>query len=167
MIENIQIRKATMNDLELVTAIEAACFPLAEAASKEAFAERLAHYADHFLLAFDGDQAIGFIDGFVTDEEDLTDEMFAVASLHNPSGAWQMIFGLNTLASYRKQGIGGKLIEALIELAREEGRQGLVLTCKEHLLHYYGKFGFVNEGISESDHGGAKWYQMRLTLKKI
>ena len=40
--------------------------------------------------------------------------------------------------------------------------QGLVLTCKEKLLHYYAKFGFVNEGVSGSTHGGVVWYQMRL-----
>ena len=28
----------------------------------------------------------------------------------------------------------------------------------------YEKFGFMNEGISESVHGGAVWYQMRLTF---
>jgi hypothetical protein len=37
-----------------------------------------------------------------------------------------------------------------------------VLTCKEAKLHYYAKFGFVNEGISSSEHGGAAWYQMRI-----
>ena len=31
-------------------------------------------------------------------------------------------------------------------------------------FHYYAKFGFVNEGESESDHGGAKWYQMRIVF---
>ncbi|MEA3423416.1 MAG: GNAT family N-acetyltransferase, partial [Bacillota bacterium] len=31
---------------------------------------------------------------------------------------------------------------------------------KEHLVHYYSKFGFANEGISESAHGGAAWYDM-------
>ena len=34
----------------------------------------------------------------------------------------------------------------------------------DELLHYYAKFGFVNEGLSESDHGGAEWYQMRITF---
>ena len=43
-----------------------------------------------------------------------------------------------------------------------QGRKGLVLTCKEKLLHYYAKFGFVNEGVSASTHGGVVWYQMRL-----
>ena len=158
------IRKATVSDLDLVTNIEATCFPPAEAAPREAFKERLKYYAGHFLIAFDEDKPIGFIDGFVSDDEIITDEMFADASLHNPNGAWQMIFGLNTMPKYRNRGVGGKLIKAFIELAREENRKGVILTCKEEKIHYYAKFGFVNEGESESDHGGAKWYQMRLEL---
>ena len=158
------IRKATTADLDVVTYIEATCFPLAEAAPREAFKERLKYYAGHFLIAFDGDTPIGFIDGFVTDDEVLTDEMFADASLHNPNGVWQMIFGLNTLPEYRNRSVGGRLIETFIELAREENRKGLILTCKEEKIPYYAKFGFVNEGESMSDHGGAKWYQMRLEL---
>ena len=158
------IRKAIIDDLDLVTNIEATCFPPAEAASREAFAERLKYYAGQFLIAFDGDTPIGFIDGFVTDDEILTDEMFADASLHNPNGTWQMIFCLNTMTEYRNRGVGGKLIKAFIELAREENRKGVILTCKEEKIHYYAKFGFVNEGESESDHGGAKWYQMRIVF---
>ena len=161
---DILIRKATTADLDLVTHIEATCFPPAEAAPREAFKERLDHYAGQFLIAFDGDTPIGFIDGFVTDDEVLTDEMFADASLHNPNGAWQMIFGLNTMPEYRNRGVGGKLIEAFIDLARVEKRKGVILTCKEEKISYYAKFGFLNEGESESDHGGAKWYQMRIVF---
>ncbi len=160
----ILIRKATTADLDVVTYIEATCFPPAEAAPREAFKERLKYYAGHFLIAFDGDTPIGFIDGFVSDDEILTDEMFADASLYNPNGAWQMIFGLNTMPEYRNRGVGGRLIEAFIELAREETRKGVILTCKAEKIPYYAKFGFVNEGESESDHGGAKWYQMRIRL---
>ena len=163
---DILIRKATTADLDLVTRIEATCFPPAEAAPREAFKERLDHYAGQFLIAFDGDTPIGFIDGFVTDDEVLTDEMFGDASLHNPNGAWQMIFGLNTMPVYRNRGVGGQLIEGFIDLAREEKRKGVILTCKEEKIPYYAKFGFVNEGASTSDHGGAKWYQMRVQFNK-
>ena len=156
------IRTATMNDLNAITAVEAECFPAAEAASREEFSKRLTYYNDHFWLMFDEDKLIAFVDGFVTDEETLTDEMFHDTSLHNPNGAWQMIFGLNTLPKYRNRGVGGQLIEAFIDLAREEKRKGVILTCKEEKIPYYAKFGFVNEGESESDHGGAKWYQMRV-----
>ena len=97
---------------------------------------------------FDGDKLIAFVDGFVTDEEDLTDEMYAKADLHNEDGAWQMIFGVNTIPAYRKHGYAGELLKCAIEDARKHGRKGLVLTCKDHLVHYYAKFGFENEGIS-------------------
>ena len=107
---------------------------------------------------------MGFIDGFVTDEKDLRDEMYADASLHNEQGAWQMIFGLNTIPPYRRRGCAGRLIEALKAEARKEGRKGIVLTCKDKLVPYYAKFGFVSEGVSGSTHGGVTWYQMRLTF---
>ena len=48
--------------------------------------------------------------------------------------------------------------------AKAQGRKGCVLTCKDKLLHYYGKLGFVNEGVSQSTHGGVVWYEMRLTF---
>ena len=153
-----------MNDLEAIAAVEAECFPVAEAATKEEFAERLAHYAEHFWLLFDDNKLIAFVDGMVTDEADLTDEMYEKAQLHNPAGAWQMIFGVNTIPAYREHGYAGQLIEAAISAAKAQGRKGLVLTCKEKLLHYYAKFGFVNEGVSSSTHGNVLWYQMRLTL---
>ena len=45
---DILIRKATTADLDVVTYIEATCFPPAEAALREAFKERLKYYAGHF-----------------------------------------------------------------------------------------------------------------------
>ncbi|MBQ8802826.1 MAG: GNAT family N-acetyltransferase [Tyzzerella sp.] len=161
----MQIRRAVINDLEAVTAVEAECFPPAEAASRKELEERLLSYGNHFWLMFDGDKLISFVDGFVTDEADLTDEMYADASLHNEEGMWQMIFGVNTIPAYRRKGYAGQLLEKMIEDAREQGRKGLVLTCKDALVHYYAKFGFVNEGVSKnSTHGNAVWNQMRLTF---
>lgn len=160
----MEIRKATSADVEVVAAVEAACFPAAEAATEAEFRDRLAVYGNHFLLLFDEDRLVGFIDGFVTDEKDLRDEMYADASLHDEQGAWQMIFGLNTVPPYRRRGCAGRLIEALKTEARKEGRKGIVLTCKDKLVPYYARFGFVSEGVSGSTHGGVTWYQMRLTF---
>ena len=160
------IRKATMNDLDAISEVESECFPAAEAATKEEFRERLESYADHFLLMFDGEKLAAFIDGFVTDEPDLTDQMYENAAMHNESGKWQMIFGVNTLPEYRRRGLAGTLIREMIAEAKRQGRDGLVLTCKDRLVHYYAKFGFLNEGVSEkSTHGGAVWNQMRLTFR--
>ena len=160
----MNIRTATLNDLDAVTAVEAACFPAAEAATREEFAQRLAHYADHFWLMLDGARLVAFVDGMVTDQADLSDEMYENAALHSEDGAWQMIFGVNTLPDYRHRGLAEQLLRRAIDDARTQGRRGLVLTCKDHLVHYYGKLGFVSEGVSPSTHGGAAWNQMRLTF---
>ena len=160
----MDIRTATMDDLEQIAAVERACFPAAEAATREEFAQRLAHYADHFWLMLEGGQLVAFVDGMVTDRADLTDEMYENAALHNEAGAWQMIFGVNTLPDYRRRGLAEQLLRCAIDDARSQGRRGLVLTCKDRLVHYYGKLGFVSEGVSPSTHGGAAWNQMRLTF---
>lgn len=75
-----------------------------------------------------------------------------------------MIFGVNTLPEYRKHGYAGQLIECLINDAKVKGRKGVVLTCKDKLVPYYAKFGFLSEGVSESTHGNVIWNQMRLTF---
>ena len=159
------IRTASMADLDAIARVEAECFPAAEAATREEFAERLTHYAGHFWLMFEGGRLISFVDGFVTDEPDLRDEMYADASLHDPAGAWQMIFGVNTVPSRRRRGYAGQLIRRAIGDARAQGRKGLVLTCKPEKVAYYAKFGFTDEGVSQnSTHGGVVWHQMRLTF---
>ena len=160
----MQIRTATIDDLAAIAAVESACFPPAEAATAEEFKERLEHYAKHFWLMFDNDKLIAFVDGFCTDNPNLTDEMYAKADMHNETGKWQMIFGVNTLPEYRNKGYAAELINQAIKDATNQGRKGLVLTCKEKLIPYYSKFGFLNEGISKSVHGNVTWYQMRLTL---
>ena len=160
----MKIRTATTDDLEMIAAVEAECFPPAEAATKEEFAKRLQYYRDHFWLMFDGEKLIAFVDGFVTDEADLTDEMYEKAELHEEQGDWQMIFGVNTIPAYRRRGLAEQLLKRAIADAKAQGRKGLVLTCKDKLIHYYAKFGFENEGVSESTHGNVVWNKMRLTF---
>ena len=160
----MEIKYATTEDITAIAAVEAECFPPAEAATEEEFIERVKYYGNYFWLMYEDRKLIAFVDGFVTDEPDLTDEMYEKAAMHNEDGAWQMIFGVNTIPAYRKRGCAGMLLERAIEDARQQGRRGLVLTCKERLLPYYAKFGFVNEGVSGSTHGGVTWYQMRLTF---
>ena len=163
----IEIRTAKASDLDAIARLEALCFPAAEAASRERFCQRLKCYADHFWLLFADGELVSFVDGFVTDCPNLTDEMFADATMHNPQGRWQMIFGVNTHPDFRGQGYAGRLLWRAIEDARSQNRQGLVLTCKDRLVSYYEGFGFVNEGISaDSAHGGAQWYQLRLDFSR-
>ena len=159
------IRNARGSDLQAIAQVEAACFPVREAATREEFAERIAYYSNHFYLMFDSDRLIAFVDGFVTDERDLTDAMYENASMHDENGAWQMVFGVNTLPEFRHRGYASALMECIIGDARTQGRKGVVLTCKGALIPFYAQFGFADEGVSEtSTHGNAIWHQMRLTF---
>lgn len=160
----MHIRTATMDDLDAVTAVEAACFPAAEAATRDEFAARLAVYPNHFWLLEEDGCLVSFINGLVSDESTIRDEMFADAAFHNEHGAWQMVFGVNTLPEYRRRGLAGEVMRQVIADARSQGRKGCVLTCKDRLVHYYETFGYRSEGVSASTHGGAVWYDMRLTF---
>lgn len=160
----MEIRTAAMSDLDSVSAVEALCFPPAEAATREDFQGRLAAYAGHFWLLYTEGKLVAFVNGMVTDEPDLRDEMYSDASLHDEQGAWQMIFGVNTIPEFRRRGYAELLLRRAIDDARAQGRKGLVLTCKDALVHYYAKLGFVSEGVSGSVHGGVVWYQMRLAF---
>lgn len=162
----MNIRYATMADLDDIASVESVCFPVLEAATKEEFEQRIKYFGNHFWLMFDEGKLIAFVDGFVTDESDLTDDMYENASMHNENGAWQMIFGVNTLPEYRRCGYAKELIEKVILDAGKQNRKGLVLTCKESLVPYYSKFGFIDEGITDkSTHGNVQWHQMRLDFK--
>lgn len=163
---NYRIRTAEPEDLDMVAQVELSCFPAAEAADRKSLKERLEAFPQSFLVAEAEGKIIGFINGAVTDERTIADEMFEDISLHNPRGAYQSIFGLDVIEQYRRRGVAAGLMEAMIETAREQGRKGLILTCKDRLIHYYEKFGYVNMGLSRSVHGGAVWYDMILEFDR-
>ena len=139
------VRKATVEDADKISRLEASAFPKEEAASLAAFQDRLRVYPD---------------------EKDLTDEMYASAELHDKNGKWQMIFGVATHPDHRRQGLASDMVRRFVGQAEKEGRLGVVLTCKDYLVHFYERLGFVNEGVSGSAHGGVTWYQMRLTFPR-
>lgn len=157
------IRTVTMKDLQAVTAVEAECFPAAEAAGAEAFQARIAAFPECFFVAEEENgRLIGMINGAVTDRKTICDEMFEDAGLHRPDGAYQSIFGLDVIPERRCQGVAAALMEHMIQSAREAGRKGVILTCKDRLIPYYEKFGYRSMGLSDSVHGGAVWYDMIL-----
>ena len=89
------------------------------------------------------------------------DEMYKNPNLHNENGEWQMIFDIYILAKYRKRGYAEKLLNQVISDVRAY-RHGLVLTCEDKFIYYFKKFGFKNEGVSESTHREKVRYLMRL-----
>ncbi len=155
----LHIRKARPQDMDRVYEIELESFPPEEAATKEKYAWRQEHYPELFLVAEDGCGRIcGCICMISTNASLIDDTVFETDSI--PNGKTCAILTVMTEAASRRQGVAGQLLEAGIDAARQQNMESVVLTCKEHLVHYYSRFGFEKVGISASVHGGAVWYDM-------
>ena len=91
--KTMDIRFATINDIDAVTEMERQCFPPEEAAEKDSFEKRLTVFPNHFWLLEDSGKLASMINGMTTDIPILRDEMFEDATMHREEGQWQMIFG--------------------------------------------------------------------------
>ncbi len=158
------LRHARPDDLEAVVELEASGFPPEEGADRQRLMERLATFPENYWLLFDETRLVAYSGGLASDIPDLEDCMYADAGMHRADGAWQMIFSLCTDVEHRGQGLASHVLQGLIDETRARGKKGVVLTCKKKLVPFYLRFGFADEGVCPSTHGGQVWHQMRLTF---
>lgn len=160
----VNIRNVRMSDLDEIVGIEKQCFPIDEAAGREVFQKRISAFPENFLVAEYEGKLVGFINGCTTESSVIFDEMFHDIEYHIASGHNIAIFGLDVIKEFRGLGIAAQLILEFLNNARIKGKKSVILTCKLNLIQYYTRFGFVNNGMSESVHGGATWYDMSMEL---
>lgn len=161
----IAIRPAEAKDLEKIYYIESCCFPEAEAATYGSLKERLTVFKQSFLVAEKNNEIVGFVNGCVTNQRKLTDELYESTKLHYDFAPCQMIFGLAVHPVAQHQGIASLLMQEFIVQARNRKKDIITLTCKKELIPFYEQFGYKNEGKSTSTHGGVCWYNMTLFLE--
>lgn len=160
----IIIRSATPCDIDAAFAVECGAFPTDERASYSAFQERIDAFPQTFLLAELDKKIIGHINSGSWDHPYFDDILYKDITSYKSDGLYQIIYGLGVLPEYRCLGIAQSLIEYIIAFSISNNKKGVVLSCKEELIPYYIKFGFVNQGPSRSDLGGENWYDMLLTF---
>ncbi|CCN47538.1 putative Acyl-CoA N-acyltransferase [Vibrio nigripulchritudo MADA3029] len=158
------IRPALHSDIKRISDIESLCFPESEAASLESFTKRFDVFPECFFVLEVDNQVVGHINGCRYHLPELPDELFEDANLHNPEGAFQTVFGLAVDPQHQRKGYASELTKHLIQICRQRELEGMVLTCKEHLIPFYQHHGFVLRGKSESCHGGASWFDMTLNF---
>ena len=117
-------------------------------------------------MAEESGQILGYINGPIIPHLYITDDLFEKIKKNPGKGGYQSILGLAVSNKARSRGIAKMLIRKIEELVRENGREGITLTCKKELISFYEKLGFVNHGVSESEHGGVTWYNM-VKLRKV
>ncbi|KAA9028450.1 GNAT family N-acetyltransferase [Niallia endozanthoxylica] len=160
----LHIRKARIEDLPELIKIENQCFSKEEAASEEAFKKRIQTISDSFFVAERNDKLVGLINGPVIETAFITDDLFSEIKANPSTGGHQSILGLAVNPDNQKQGIATALLLHLEVKAKERFRQSLTLTCKEELIRFYEKHGYKNKGLSNSQHGGIRWYNMTKEL---
>lgn len=161
----LKIRNADIKDLDRVDVLEQACFEPAEAATRDSLKRRLEVFPNHFWLLEDDGRLVSMVNGMVTNNEELEDEMYTNAELHDEDGKWQMMFGVETLPECRNQGYASLLMKEAVKDCLEDSRKGIILTCKEEHIPFYEHLGFRNMGQANSVHAGKVWYLMRLDLE--
>lgn len=157
---DISIKKAQQKDLSTISHIEDQCFNELEGATLQDFKERFAAFPENFFIAIKDGKIIGHINGCTTDKPVLPDELYSNASLHNPNGDYQTVFGLAVLPEYRHCGVASKLMEHFISVMRSRNKKGIVLTCKDFRIPFYERLGYTFMGVADSTHGNAEWNTM-------
>ena len=158
----MKIRQVKKEDLAAICNIELLTFPPQEAASYETFLYRHIHFPQSFFLAESGDGAIAaFLSGRpvdIADDAGIDDKMYENSLF--PEGDAFALLSINTLPDLQGKGFASALITHAIGEAASLGCRRMILACKEEKITFYEQFGFRQQGLSVSEHGGAVWYDM-------
>ena len=104
---NILLRKGAFRDWKALEEIEKICFPEAEAASGKVLKERLLVFPEHFWILEAEGRAVGFVNGMVTDQKTITDDLFACSSLHKERRSLAVYIWSGCAPSIPKKGLRG------------------------------------------------------------
>lgn len=156
----LTLRNVHPADLEQLILIENEGFTEEEAATREAFIERIRFIPDTFVVAEQDGKILGYVNGPIIYQPYITDDLFTEIRTNPARGGYQSILGLAVSEQARGRGIAKLLMDKLDELAAANDREGITLTCKEELIPFYEKLDFTNEGVSDSEHGGIRWYNL-------
>ncbi|OLS40415.1 GNAT family N-acetyltransferase [Bacillus sp. MRMR6] len=160
----LQIRNVKLEDLPYLVIIENLCFIKEEAATEEAFKKRIQNIPDSFFVAEEDREIVGLINGPVIHKPYISDDLFNDLKSNPASGGHQSILGVAVATPFQKRGVASALLIHLERKAKLHNRETITLTCKKDLIGFYEKLGYMNQGVSESEHGGVIWYNM---MKKI
>lgn len=156
-----------LKDLSAIMQIENAGFSPEEAATERAMKERILMIPDSFILAKNAENEIlGYVVRPIIKERLLYDDLFESISSNPKINGYQSILSLAISSQYQGMGIATKLLKELSLVCKEAQREGITLTCLEHLIPFYQKSGYHLEGRASSQHAGEVWYDMVLDLRR-
>jgi len=162
--EHLQFRTAKLSDANLCTKIEEANYPQEEAASLSNILTRIKVFSEGFIIAELNSQVIGFINSCATDKNDIENENYKAMIGHCTEGKSIIIMSLTIASEQQGKGYASLLMNEFINRMKTIKKEKIYLICKDEMIDFYKKFQFNLLGLSKSQHGGAKWYDMALKL---
>lgn len=156
------ITNARNEDSRGMFEVERACFPPAEAATQHAIEKRIELFPEICFVYKLDDKIIGFINGAFSKFDTISDDFFE--DMKNDHGENVLIFSLGVHPDHQRKGYAREILDTFIKQCKVLKKKKIILTCKEHKVDYYASFGFNNDGVAESTHGGAKWYSMSMSI---
>lgn len=162
---NANIRIVNEQDLDRCFEIESVSYSGEEAATKDKILKRIKSYPEGFIVIENDKEIMGFINSGATQKVELSDEEFKELIGHDPEGKHIVILSVVIHPDYQGRGMASKLMNSFIDKMRSLGKCDIFLICQTELIDMYAGYGFVNLGISDSDHGGMSWNEMSLSLQ--
>jgi ribosomal protein S18 acetylase RimI-like enzyme len=142
--EQVLIRACTLNDIDAVVQLEREwerediAYGDFNPISREAFIAFLERFPAYFLVAENEGQIVGYIHGSVQ-----RDKRMEVLPEQEP---YVEIENIYVKSNFRNKDIGGKLLERLFDVARQDGMQRFVVSTAskdtDKILNFYRSHGF-------------------------
>jgi ribosomal protein S18 acetylase RimI-like enzyme len=163
--QDVNIRSVNEQDLDRCFEIESVSYSGDEAATKDKILKRINTYPEGFIVLENDREIIGFINSGATRKIELSDEEFKELIGHDPEGKHIVILSVVIHPDYQGKGMASKLMISFIDKMKALDKSDIYLICQTELIDMYARYGFVNQGKSDSDHGGMSWNEMSLSLQ--
>ncbi len=156
----MNFRNVVADDLERLIQLENEGFTKEEAATTKALKQRIEIIPDTFIVAEENNKIVGYINGPVISNKCITDDLFASIRPNPNMGGYLSVLGLVVAKDFQHQGIAGQLLNYFENIARQHARFGVTLTCRDTLVSFYESHGYINKGLSDSNHANVAWYNL-------
>lgn len=159
----INIRPVQQRDLAAVAAIDDQAFsPYGTAEDPDIIAARFSVFPEGFLVAESAGQLLGYVSSEQWRHEREPSMNEDPAASHDPAGTILCITAMAVRTDHWNQGIGSRLLEDVIGLARKRGCSRIVLETT-HARDFYLHRGFRLTG--ERQQMNAELYIMEFSIE--